>query len=218
MKKTIYLIPVIICFLLGSISTAAAKQGFYIGIGVPYSTIDGDFDGSSVVHSGPDGNWIDYLPEMDGAFGINVQGGFGISEHWAVEFNIIRSGHDWKWQAESDKADYYTFSMSGKYNFSVSQTKQTYILLGISHNELEINNGSTDLGTGQVDDGRLSGPGINIGAGIDQYLGRHICVTLGLMYRFINYNSVHGAGSGFLRAATIKGSGFTFLLGTAYHF
>ncbi len=217
MKKTGYFILVATCLLFGVSSSATAKQGFYVGVGIPYNTIDGDFDGSSVFNSEQDANWINYLPQIEGAFGINVVVGYGISEHWAVEFDNMRSNHDWKWGTQSGKAIYYNFSINGKYNFTASQTTQPYILVGIGNNDLEIKNGSIDLDTGQVGSGDFSGPGINVGTGIDQYLGQHLCVTLGLMYRFVDYTNVNGV-SGYRIDASVKGSGFTLLLGTVYHF
>jgi opacity protein-like surface antigen len=214
-KKPLFSVLVAVLLVFGAVATATAKQGFYLGMGLPYNTIGGDFDGSSGLQGGND---IILQPKIDGAFGLAVMGGYRITPHWAVELDAIGSSHDGKWGQMTERVQYFSFSVNGKYYVGASQTTQPYFLLGISGNLLVVKDGSKDTLSGAVDDGTFSGAGVNVGTGVDEYVGQNVTVSLGALYRYVGYTDAQGVNTSGSIDKTVNGSGFTLLLSTAYHF
>lgn len=197
------------------ISEAEAKKGFYMGLGAAYNTIQGDFDGASGLQGGTE---IIILPDIDNAVGIDLLAGFGINDSWAIELNLMSSGHSGTWAGLKGDVSYVSFSINGKYSFAPSNTIQPYLLFGISGNALLIENGATDTFTSEVADATLSGSGLNLGVGIDDYLSPNVSLTLGFLYRYVDYDEAEGVHQSGTIDDGINGSGFSLLLTTAYHF
>jgi hypothetical protein len=201
-----------VCFIT---SEAEAKKGFYVGAGAVYNTIQGDFDGTSGLSGGTE---VLILPKIDNAFGFNILAGYGITDGWAVELNFMEVEHNGTWQGLSGNVDYISFSISGKYNFLNDKSTQPYLLFGISNNRLVIKNGATDTLAGLVGDATLTGPGVQAGGGVDQYLGQHVSVTVGALYRYVDYTAAKGIQNSGSIDNSLNGSGFSLLFGVAYHF
>jgi opacity protein-like surface antigen len=213
-KKIVYLIVSFI-ITVTVISEAEAKKGFYMGLGATYNTIDGKFNGSGGLKSDTD---TIILPDIKNALGVDIQGGYGINDAWAVELNLMVSEHSGKWSGLTGDVSYASFSINGKYSFRSSDMTQPYLLFGISNNSLVIKNGSKNTATGEVGDATLSGPGVNFGAGIDAYLTPHVSLTLGIMYRYVDYTDASGVDHSGSINDGIDGSGLSVLLTTGYHF
>jgi opacity protein-like surface antigen len=213
-RKIVYVIvSVSICLTI--ISDAEAKQGFYMGLGAAYNTIQGDFNGRSGLKSATD---VIILPKIDNAVGVDVRAGYGINDAWAIEFNLMVSEHDGTWAAFHGDVNFVSFSVNGKYNFAPSDMTQPYILFGIGGNRLLIKKGSENTSTRAVDDATLSGPGIKAGVGLDQYISPHVSLTLGVLYRYVEYTEAKGANQSGTIDDGVDGSGVSFMLTTAYHF
>jgi opacity protein-like surface antigen len=215
MYRKIFFMLIAAVMVLTVIPDAEAKKGFYIGVGATYNTIDGDFNGSAGLQSGPE---VINLPDIKNDFGIDILGGYGINDQGAIELNLMSSGHRGKWSGQQGDVSYTSFSINGKYSFLSSGTVQPYLLFGISGNSLLIKNGSKNTATGEVGDATLSGPGANFGAGIDAYLTPHVSLTLGTLYRYVDYTDASGVDHSGTINHGINGSGFSFMLTTAYHF
>ncbi len=212
-RKNFLLIAVVMMFL--ATSQAEAKSGFYMGLGAAYNTIGGDFDGASVLR-GVTEEII--LPDSNNAVGIDVLAGFGMDYGWAIELNFMSSGHDGTWAGRTGDVSYNSFSVNGKYSFLSEGSVQPYLLFGLSYNVLLIKNGAIDTFFGQVTDATLSGSGLNAGVGVDNYLSPNVSLTLGLMYRYVDYTEAEGVHQSGTIEDGINGSGLSFLLTTAYHF
>jgi len=130
----------------------------------------------------------------------------------------MRSVHSGNWQGLTGDVNYTGISINGKYRFPASNGTQPYLLYGISHNILLINKGSADISTGETGDATLSGSGFNLGAGLDECLDAQVSLTLGLMYRYVNYTKATGVNESGTIGSGLDGSGFSLLLSTAYHF
>lgn len=212
-RKSLLLIAVVMMFLVTS--RAEAKSGFYMGLGAAYNTIQGDFDGVSVLGGGTEEI---ILPDPDNAVGIDVLAGYGISDAWAIELNFMSSGHSGTWAGRNGDVSYNSFSINGKYSFLPEGSVQPYLLFGFSYNALLIKDGAIDIFFGQVADATLSGSGFNAGVGIDNYLSPKVSLTLGIMYRYVDYTEAEGVHRSGTIDDGINGSGFSLLLATAYHF
>ena len=213
-RKSLFLLiaPII---MLAALSEAEARSGFYLGVGAAYNTIQGDFDGNAALQGATD---IIILPDSDNAFGIDILAGYGFTDNWAVELSFISSRHSGTWQGANGDVSYSSFSINTKYSFESSNEVRPYLLFGISSNVLLINEGSIDAFTGEVGDATLSGSGINIGAGIDTYVTPNVSLTLGTLYRYVNYTRAEGVHESGSITDGVDGSGFSFLLITSYHF
>jgi opacity protein-like surface antigen len=213
-RKIVFLLAAVVMVLSG-ITDAEAKKGFYAGLGVAYNTIEGDFNGSGGLRSD---NEVIILPDINNALGIDILGGYGINDQWSIELNLMSSGHRGTWGGLRRNVRYTSFSVNGKYSFLSSSVTQPYLLFGISGNALRIEDGSQNIVTGETGDATLSGPGVNLGVGIDQYLTQQVSLNLGAMYRYVDYNDASGVDHSGSIDDRLHGSGFSFLLTAAYHF
>jgi Outer membrane protein beta-barrel domain len=94
---------------------AGAKEGFYAGLGTAYNTINGDFKGDGGLQGGSE---VIILPKINNAFGIDILGGYGLNDQWAIELNLMSSGHSGSWTGLTEDVRYTSFSINGKYSFS----------------------------------------------------------------------------------------------------
>lgn len=192
-----------------------AKTGFYLGAGAVYNTIQGDLNGASGLSSGTE---VIILPKIDNGYGFNILAGYGITGNWSVELNFMEVGHSGKWEGLNGTVDYISFSFNGKYNFMSHKSTQPYLLFGISGNQLVIKDGVADTFTGSIGDATLTGPGMQAGFGVDQYLGQHVSVTIGALYRYVDYTDAQGIHISGSIDKSVNGSGFGLLFEAAYHF
>jgi opacity protein-like surface antigen len=213
-KKSVFLLMAVIMVLTG-ISVAEAKKGFEAGLGISYNTIGGDFNGSGGVQNDSE---VIIIPDINNAAGIDILGGYGIDDQWSIELNLMSSGHRGTWEGLRRNVRYTSFSVNGKYSFLPSSMTQPYLLFGISGNVLRIRDGSEDIFTRETGDATLSGPGVNIGVGIDEYLTQHVFLNLGAMYRYVDYTDASGVDHSGTIDDRLNGSGFSFLLTAGYHF
>ncbi|HTF99742.1 MAG TPA: OmpW family outer membrane protein [Nitrospirota bacterium] len=215
MHKKLFYLSIFIFMLFIATNNAEAKKGFYIGLGAVYNTIDGDFTGTSGLQSGSD---IIIIPKIDSGLGLDVRFGYGITDQWAVELNLMNSRHNGSWAGLSGHVYYTSFSINGKYAFLSSSTTQPYILFGFGGNELRIKNGAENTSTGEVTDATLSGPGVNMGFGIDSYISPHVSLNIGALYRYVDYTDAEGVNHSGSIDKSLDGSGFSLLMTMAYHF
>jgi opacity protein-like surface antigen len=215
MYRKIVFILVGAVMLLTVIPDAEAKKGFYVGLGATYNTIEGKFNGSAGLQSGSE---VIFLPDIKDDVGIDILGGYGITDQGAVELNFMSSGHRGNWSGLRGDVTYSSFSVNGKYSFYTSGSVQPYLLFGLSGNVLLIKNGSENTTTGEVGDATLSGPGVNVGTGIDAYLAPNVSLNLGALYRYVEYTDASGVDHSGTIDNGINGDGFSFMLTTAYHF
>jgi hypothetical protein len=89
MYRKIVFILIAAIMVLTVIPDAEAKQGFYVGLGATYNTMEGDFNGSAgILQNGAE---IINLPDIKNDFGIDVLGGYGINDQGVIELNLMSS-------------------------------------------------------------------------------------------------------------------------------
>lgn len=215
MHSKMIIVCVSVALSLAASHEAEAKRGFYLGLGAVYNTIDGDFTGTRGLQGGND---IIILPKIESGFGFDVRTGYGFNDQWAIELNLMSSRHDGAWAGLTGRVDYTSFSVNGKYTISPSDAVQPYVLIGFGHNELFIRDGAADTWTGEVTDATLSGPGAQLGIGIDAYLSAHVSLNIGFLYRYVEYTEAEGAHNSGTIDDGVDGSGVSGLVTMAYHF
>lgn len=213
-KKNVF--PLLTLIMLLAVTTdASAKEGFYIAAGTTYNTIQGDFNGNSSLVGLTDEIII---PDIKSAFGLDISAGYGINDAVAFELDWTRTEHSGTWLGLTGDVTVTSISLNSKVNFRPDDVLQPYLLYGISHNELLIKKGAASTFTLVSGDAELSGIGYNLGAGIDNYFTPHISLSLSLMYHYIDYTEAEGLQESGKIDDGLNGSGFSFLLSTAYHF
>jgi opacity protein-like surface antigen len=214
MLKKLFFFVTVIAITMPLDAAAEAKAGFYMGVGAAYNTIQGDLDGKTL----EGGMEAIILPDINSALGLDVRAGYRINDTWSVEFNFLNSKHSGTWAGLKGDVGYFSYSINGKYSFSATDAVQPYLMIGISDNTLLIKKGAANLLTGETGDATLTGGGLNLGAGIDQDVGSHISVTIGLMYRYVDFTSAEGIHESGSIDQGLNGSGFSLVLSSAYHF
>ncbi len=201
--------------LLGMTSEVLAKQGFYLGVGIPYNTIGGDFDGKTLLIGAND---FIILPEIDGGLGLGILLGYGFTKEVALELSYFGTSHNAKFLGGSGDVDYSVFNLDLKYSFLTERPTQPYLLFGLGFNQIVVKDGSVDFFTGEVGDGTFTGLGFNLGAGVDHYFTPHFSVGAGLIYRIVRYDEAEGVTDSGSIDDELNGDGFGLVLSTAYHF
>lgn len=190
-----------------------AEEGFFVGIGLSYNTIHGDFDGESILVS-PGEAFI--VPSVENDYGPVFTIGTR-SNQGAFELSYLYSTHDITWLGAKGEAEFSMINLDGKFFFMRDQKLQPYLLFGIGLPWLKVKDGSTDLVS--VDDATFHGIGFNIGTGFQYFVHRKVAITPGVTYRWITYSSVSGAGGDNVKIAKdLDGSGLHYNVGLIFVF
>src|SRR5574341_1391548 len=136
MHRKIVFLLIAAVVVLTVIPDAEAKKGFYMGFGVAYNTIDGDFNGSGVLRNDSD---VIIVPDINDALGIDLRGGYGFTDAWAIELNLMISDHDGTWSNLKGDVNFVSFSINGKYSFPSPSMTQPYLLFGLDRKSTRLN-------------------------------------------------------------------------------
>jgi len=79
------------------VSQSYAREGFYLGLQIPYNTIGGDFDNVK-------------MPEVDAGSGFGFIAGYGFSPAFSLELDWAGSGHS----SAGANIGFGEFSLNGK--------------------------------------------------------------------------------------------------------
>ncbi len=153
----VFFLPLAI--LLVTTVPASARQGFYLGIQLPWDDIRGDFD-----------NRI--APSVDPGLGIGLIFGYGITPNFSLETDLSVSSHD----SAGATIDFTEWSVNAKFAFLAPQPIQPYILAGVGYYSL----GDSSL--------RFGGYGYNLGVGVDFYTIYRWSFGIGVIEKFITYD------------------------------
>jgi hypothetical protein len=196
-----------------------AKEGFFLGVIIPYSGISGDFTGEQALVV-PDKGELFAVPDVKGSFGIGILlgGRFHRPAEFAVELSYIWSKHDISFLGAKGKANYKIVNLDYKFYVSSEKQIQPYLLLGWCIPWLVVEDGAVQVyssGTSSVGDATFitAFGGFNLGGGLEYYIYPRVSLSAGVLYRFIEYNRVAGvSGEDRLMKDNLKGSGVNFAL------
>lgn len=217
MKWIVSVIMISTLVIWGISTSVFAKEGFYLGAGIPYNTIGGDFKGDTFLVGPSD---IIIQPEIDGGFGFGIVAGYGFNNELSLELSYLVSSHDAEFIGESVDVKYSVFNIDLKYSFLTSQATQPYLLVGVGFPKLVVEDGSETRSflPFRVGDAEYTGVGWNLGVGVDHYVTPNVSIGAGATYRIVKYDEAEGVvGSGEI-GDSLKGNGFGLMLGAAYHF
>jgi hypothetical protein len=219
------------------------KHRAYIGVYGTSNIIDssGDFNGfeafSSQASTSANIN-VNFVPTINRNFGFAGVAGYREGA-WAAEVSYWYSNHEADIYSGVDAnnnpvtlldttAVYTTINLDLKRYFFTSVPTQPFILAGVnfaflnSHNTSQIYNstGTTILGTGNQTE---SGIGLNLGAGLEIYLGDGFSLVGGAVQRFTSWGGMAGldkqdaypdfTSSGTAPPGALEGNGLDFFAG-----
>jgi len=214
MKTLLYAVIVIMICLIVTNGTALAEQGFYLGLNVPYTTIEGDFDGSSALVGTTD---VIALPRIKGGIGLGLTAGFGIDNSAAFELEVSETIHNVNWLGSHGDATQRNVGLFFKYNFLSDQAGQPFLTYGVTYDQLVIRDGSINT-SGDVGDATFSGWGMDFGAGYDYFFTPRCSIGGTVLYQYVEYNHAEGVSESGSPDNNLNGSGLAIMLSAAYHF
>jgi opacity protein-like surface antigen len=189
-----------------------AKNGFYIGVGAAYNSLEGDFDGETILIGCCD---IILVPKVDNGAGYKIVLGGRMSSS-AAEISYIQSDHDVTFLGAKGEAELKMFNFDWKPFFLSSQRLQPFILLGVNFTEFILKDGSSDGFS--VGDAKFNGIGLNLGGGIAYYFTSRIALNAGLTYRWISFGSAEGVGPNESLADSLISNGVNLDTGLTFTF
>jgi hypothetical protein len=182
----------------------------YIGVLATYASLDKnqDFDGTQefVFYPSATTAEADGVPSLDNGYGFGVL--LGQREGaYAGEFSYIQSYHTGTFTGPpalspgtgENTAIYHVISLDFKRYFFTKLQAQPFVSLGVNYTWIDIDNASalvdftTTPGT-TVREGSLSleGIGLNLGAGLEIYMGEGFSLVGGAYERFTGYSGITG--------------------------
>jgi len=199
------------------VNVSMARQGFYLGMGIPYNTIKGDFDGKRTYVSNNLSEQI-IVPEIDGAFGLGIIAGYGFTPSWAIEISLLGSRHNAKWLGADKDVDYSVFNIDAKYSFMAQEKTQPYLLIGLNTDSLVVKDGVYNASGSVIGDATYRGGGLNLGGGVDHYISQNVSLGVGATLRIVNYNRVEGLDTYGDLPHRLNGNSLSLMADAAYHF
>lgn len=160
MKRTISSVFFSALLVFGMTTAAFAKEGFYLGLQVPYNMVDGDFDNTT-------------MPEVDPGAGFGLIAGYTFIPSLSIEIDWSGSSH----KSAGATIGLGEFTLNGKFSFMTNEL-QPYLFAGV---------GAFTLGDDSL---TLGGTGYNLGLGADYYVNPNISFGAGLIRKFITYDDV----------------------------
>lgn len=195
-----------------------AKEGAaYIEVIRPFNTIEGDFDGETILVGPDEIILVPKVEENNGGWGV-LFGGRLNGEKVAIEFSYLRSNHNISFLGAKGEANYYLVNVDVKRYFLVNTPMQPYLVIGwIPYGRLKVKDGSST--STSVGDARfaINSTGLNFGGGLTFYFNPKVSLSGGVIYRWISYRAVEGVRE-IERGIKggLDGSGLNYVAGIAF--
>jgi hypothetical protein len=186
-RVALFWVAVLVCLAPGV--TAHAKEGFFLGLQIPFNKINGDFDNQKA-------------PAVKAGTGLGVIAGYGFSPAVSMELDLAGTGH----RQAGDRIGFGEFSLNGKYAFEASPHVQPFLLFGL---------GSFTLGNDTLTRG---GTGYNAGVGMDYYASSHLSLGAALIGKIIKYDRVVKGSKPALEPDKLNGETTSLRFDATYHF
>lgn len=199
-------------------SSAGSANGFYLGLGGAYNTVNGDFDGNTAFVSTSSSDTI-LVPQVDGAWGGTIFGGYNFTRRSAIQIGYTSSSHNATFGARKMTADYSILDFDFKYHFVDEEAWRPYGLIGLGFYTMDVKNGAITSGSGAtIGNAKYTGAGLNLGLGIDYFITDRFSTGIGATYRLAQYSSAESPNSNGTLPNNLSGDGYTVTINGAYHF
>jgi len=196
-----------------------AKQGFIVGLNLPYNSLSKGFDGETILVGTND---VFIVPKVNASFGWGVTLEIR-SKKYSLELCYLRSKHDVIWSNTSAKATYSVISIDYKYYILTRSKFQPFVQLGwIPAMPLRVNDGAVIVSSSLVSDARYIGEIGNFqgGFGVLYYFSPKVSVKAAALYRTSKYRSVKSEEENVALEIEdgLNGADFNFVFGVSYSF
>ncbi|MEM9056927.1 MAG: outer membrane beta-barrel protein [Pseudomonadota bacterium] len=197
----------------------AAAEGWYVGVGLPVVSLDGDFDGEAVITSSdpvPSANdSTEIVPEFDPTAGFALLGGLERGPV-ACEFGFVRADLDGDWQGFEATGEFTTATVDVKYLFRHRKRVRPVLIAGLGVRRLDVIDGSTTA-TEVADADFRGGVDWRLGVGADLNVSGNLNVDFQAIYRFSAFSEIEAIMSGDL-VEDFDADGVTLLAAIKYTF
>jgi hypothetical protein len=192
------------------------------------------FDGTLGFVAPANGYQVDLIPSIDRSYGFGVLLGHREGP-WAGEFSFWQSYHTATWSGGSGvtffttPATYSDIEITFKRYFFTNVPTQPFVSFGMGFPWLQSQNMSavsfSDLSGASVSSSTLSGLGLDLGVGLEIYLGQDFSLLGGVVHKWNGFNQGNGAagqkGNFFLDGnpadlTNLEGDGIDFYLGGTF--
>jgi hypothetical protein len=197
------------------------KTRSYVGVlgALTHIDADGDFNNSLRFRHDYSGRTeFNLVPSISRNFGFGGMVGYRTGA-WAGEISFIVSEHESVWSNRFFNptlpvtyfgvASYQSINLDFKRYLLTKYPAQPFFSLGVSFPWLVVKDGSLlDYGGGinYIDDATISGIGLNLGAGVEIYLGKDYSLVGGVVERFSGFNQINGATKQAANVLTMTGN------------
>ncbi|HEY5037703.1 MAG TPA: hypothetical protein VIJ93_01370 [bacterium] len=201
--------------------------GFGLYTGIDSTNHVNGFNGNVFITSVASPKEIDLLPSISQNFGFG--GLVGQREGpYALEVSYWRSSHNASWTDNittySGTASYQSLNVDFKRYLFTQVPTQPFFELGVSFPWLVFKDASSDQ-SGFIGDFSLSGVGINLGVGMEIYLGNGFSIMGSALQRWSGYTDMVGVQQqhtnfqldGY-KNLNVEGNGLNFLVGATMGF
>jgi hypothetical protein len=161
MSRTAALMILTATLLLLTAAPAVAKEGFYLGVNVPFNDINGDVNSQDSINTGN---------------GRGLRGGYGLSQYISIEAGYWKTKHTNTYGGNA--ADLEAGTVDLKINIPHAGNHiEPYLLVGAGRYTIEQNRISRD------------GKGSRIGIGMDIYLFPALSLNLGFTHNNVTFTN-----------------------------
>ena len=209
----------IIFGLLVVIGASAAEASWYVGFGSVDMTVDGDFDGRTMVSGGGS---EEMLPDWDGARGSRVTLGLdALSGASELSWERADLGGVWGNESKTGRYNAYNWDMKRRWGSLLPERSRVSVepvfLMGMSAMSVSVDEGSVGV-DGEVRNARFSGFGYRIGGGLNVRPTKSLRIELLGTYRTVTLAQVHGIADGSIKDLELSGNGLSYSLEATYTF
>ena len=152
MKKLVLLVAALLLIIA---SPVMAKEGFYIGVYLPTTSLSGD------------------AGSVDSGSGLGFRAGMGLNRYFAIEGTYEKTSHD----STFGTADLKGAAVNAKLNFPLTTLDSQKIMSVEPYAKLGF--GSYELSYANTAIGKGSGTGVQYGIGVELYLFRELSINAG---------------------------------------
>jgi hypothetical protein len=164
-------------------------SGMYLGFQIPYNSIGGDFDGTT-------------MPKVDSGIGVGFILGYSFNSQFGMEIDWAGSGHN----SEGADIGFGEFSVNMKFSFLPEGSTRPFLFAGI---------GAFTLGDNSL---MFGGTGYNLGLGVDFQVGETNTIGLALIRKIITYDSIEKSDVPLILVGDLKGDTTSIRFDFTHHF
>ena len=163
------------------------QDGTYIGIGVIFTAIGGDFDGQRFFY---DSSEAIVVPKIDAGAGFDVVLGYK-SGYWGFELFFNYAGSDAKFGARDIKVHRLQYGLGGRLYPLPEAQLQPFVSVGFGAEYLLAENASVDASS-NLGDATYTGVDFRIGGGLAYYLTPRLALNCKFEYVYAIFSDAEG--------------------------